>query len=184
MANDAAPRLHPPCPAVHPRGLTVAPNKLPSGAALRQTRPVNQAPANHPGGRQAKAASWAAYFLFVGLALAANWHDRLFRFDTPHAAGKAVVWALFLGFTAYTIYCSSRENLLAGFRVVLGRQWGRQVLADLYIGLLLPITIICLHSGSALVLLLWLAPILAFANLATLLYFAIHYDSLVARFAS
>jgi hypothetical protein len=33
-----------------------------------------------------------------------------------------------------------------------------------------------------LALLLWLVPILAFANLATLLYFAIHYDSLVARF--
>lgn len=92
------------------------------------------------------------------------------------------MWALFLGFTAYTILCSSQENLFAGFRVVLGRHWGRQVLTDLYIGLLLPCVIIYLHSGSMWVLLLWLAPILAFANLAILLYFAIHYDSLVAKF--
>jgi len=143
---------------------------------------VNQAPPDQPIRHSARTASWAAYFAFVAVALAANWHDRLLRFDTPHAAGKALVWALFLGFTAYTMFCSSRENLLAGFRTVLGRHWGRQVLTDLYIGLLLPGLVIVLHSGSALVLLLWLAPILAFANLATLLYFAIHYDSLVARF--
>lgn len=122
------------------------------------------------------------YFVFVAVALAVNWHERLLRFDTPHAAGKVVVWLLRLGFTGYTMFCRSRENLFAGFRVVLGRHWGRQVLTDLYIGLLLPCLIIWLHSGSALVLLLWLAPILAFANLATLLYFAIRYDSLVARF--
>lgn len=89
---------------------------------------------------------------------------------------------LSLGFTGYTVFCRSRENLFAGFGVVLGRHWGRQVLSDPYIGLLLLWVVIYLHSGSPLVLLLWLAPIAAFANLATLLYFAIHYDSLVARF--
>jgi len=31
---------------------------------------------------------------------------------------------------------------------------------------------------------LWLLPSLAFVNLATLLYFAIHFDSIVARFVS
>jgi hypothetical protein len=139
----------------------------------------------HPHGGaagKAKVESWAAYFLFVACAVALNWHDRLLRFDTPHAAGKVAVWALCLGFTAYTMFCSSRENLFAGFRIVLGRHWGRQVMTDLYLGLLLPCVVIYLHSGSVLVLILWLAPILAFANLATLLYFAIHYDALVARF--
>jgi len=143
---------------------------------------MSESPSPQPSRHFARTASWAVYFAFVALALAVNWHDRLLRFDTPHAAGKIAVWALWFGFTGYTIFCSSQENFFAGFRVVLGRHWGRQVLTDLYIGLLLPCAIIYLHSGSVLVLLLWLAPILAFANLATLLYFAIHYDSLVARF--
>lgn len=143
---------------------------------------MNERPSHQLARNFARTTSWAVYFAFVAFALAVNWHDRLLRFDTPHAIGKVLVWALFLGFTGYTMLCSSRENLFAGFRVVLGRHWGRQVLTDLCIGLLLPCAIIYLHSGSVLVLLLWLAPILAFANLATLLYFAIHYDSLVARF--
>ena len=143
---------------------------------------MSENPSRQPVRHFARTASWAVYFAFVALALAVNWHDRLPRFDTPHAAGKIAVWVLFLGFTGYTMFCSSRENLFAGFGVVLGRHWGRQVLTDLYIGLLLPCVVIYLHSGSLLVLLLWLAPIAAFANLATLLYFAIHYDALVARF--
>lgn len=143
---------------------------------------MNDASPNQPTHISTWTAAGAVYFAFVALALAVNWHDRLPRFDTPHAAGKIAVWVLFLGFTGYTMFCSSRENLLAGFGVVLGRHWGRHVLTDLYIGLLLPCVVIYLHSGSLLVLLLWLAPIAAFANLATLLYFAIHYDALVARF--
>lgn len=78
-------------------------------------------PINQPSSIATRTASWAAYFLFVAVALAANWHDRLLRFDTPHATGKFIVWMLFFGFTAYTIFCNSRENLFAGFRVVLGR---------------------------------------------------------------
>lgn len=143
---------------------------------------MSGSPSHQPARNLAQTTSWAVYFAFVAFALTVNWHDRLLRFDTPHTTGKIAVWVLFLGFTGYTMFCSSRENLFAGFRTVLGRHWGRQVLTDLYIGLLLPCAIIYLHSGSVLVLLLWLAPILTFANLATLLYFAIHYDSLVARF--
>lgn len=49
----------------------------------------------------------------------------------------------------------------------------------LYLGLML--FVIYLHEGSVLVTCLWLLPILAFANLATLLYVGIHFDAIVAR---
>lgn len=60
--------------------------------------------------------------------------------------------------------------------------WGRQIGIDLYLGLSLTLFIVYLNEGSVLVMLLWLIPTFAFGNLATLLYFAIHYDAIVARF--
>jgi len=56
------------------------------------------------------------------------------------------------------------------------------VSADLYLGLCLTLFVAYLNEGSVLVVLLWLLPTLFFANLATLLYFAVHYDAIVARF--
>jgi hypothetical protein len=41
--------------------------------------------------------------------------------------------------------------------------------------------VVYLHEGP-LALLLWLVPTLLFGNLSILLYFAIHFDGLVARF--
>lgn len=63
-----------------------------------------------------------------------------------------------------------------------GLHWGRQIGIDLYIGITIMAFFIYLHSGSVFVLLLWLLPLFAFANLATLLYIAIHYDSIVEKF--
>jgi tryptophan-rich sensory protein len=59
--------------------------------------------------------------------------------------------------------------------------WGRQIGIDLYIGLLLSVFLIYLHTGSVGIALFWLIPCLIFGNLATLLYFAIHYNSLVEK---
>jgi len=59
--------------------------------------------------------------------------------------------------------------------------WGWQIIIDLYIGLLLPLFIIYSHGG-AVILLLWIVPVFINANLFTLLYFALNYDSLVAHF--
>jgi hypothetical protein len=47
---------------------------------------------------------------------------------------------------------------------------------------LLSLSVIILHEGFV-VALVWLVPVLLFANLATLLYVAIHFEALVARFA-
>ncbi|MEQ1923059.1 MAG: hypothetical protein ABL952_11195 [Pyrinomonadaceae bacterium] len=41
---------------------------------------------------------------------------------------------------------------------------------------------IYLHTGSAAVAIVWLVPLFLFGNLTTMLYFAINYDSLMAKF--
>ena len=125
---------------------------------------------------------WVAFVAFVALALYSNRHDDVFATRGPLAAGKYVIWCAFLGFTGYSAYCSARENLFRSIAKMAELHWGRQVGIDLYLGLSLTLFIVYLNEGSALVTLLWLVPTLAFANLATLLYFAIHYDSIVARF--
>lgn len=125
---------------------------------------------------------WLAYGVFATIALVLRWHDGMFSPAGPLGAGKVVVWLALVGFIAWTWRISVRADLLQGVRQLARLPWGRQVGADLYVGLLLSMSLIALHEGSALLALLWLAPTLAFGNLATLLYVAIHYDALIARF--
>lgn len=122
--------------------------------------------------------SWLVFAVFVGLALALQWHPAMLQF----APGKALVWLVWLGFLGYSIRCSQRENIFKSIRSMARLYWGRQIGIDLYLGLALFLGLICLHQG-ALVMLLWLVPVLLFANLATLLYLAIHYESLLAMLA-
>jgi len=129
-----------------------------------------------------KAFFWITFVLFVACALYFSWHDKIFSFSGRLSAGKYIVWAAFIAFTAYSIYCSSQENLFKSIGKIAELHWGRQIGIDLYLGLSLTLFIIYLNEGSILVVLLWLLPTIAFVNLATLLYFAIHYDSIVARF--
>lgn len=129
-----------------------------------------------------KSLFWALFAAFAATALYLGWHDNIFSMKGPLSAGKFVVWVAFLGFTGYTIYCSLRENLFKSIAKMAELHWGRQVGIDLYLGLCLTLFVVYLNEGSLLVALLWLVPTLAFGNLATLLYFAIHYDSIVAKF--
>jgi hypothetical protein len=128
--------------------------------------------------------SWGVFAAFVTCAIGVGWHATLFRFDGPMGAAKLTVWLAFLLFTAYSVYCSSRENIFKTIRTMARLHWGRQIGTDLYLGLLLFLAVIYLHQGSALVLAAWLIPVLLFANLATLLYVAIHFESLMARFVA
>ena len=59
--------------------------------------------------------------------------------------------------------------------------WGRQIGADLYLGLLVAIFFIYLNEG-AVVALIWFLPTLAFANLSILLYIALNFDTIVGKF--
>lgn len=129
----------------------------------------------------ANSLSWGAYVAFVALALYFNWHPRVFAFDGQLGVVKLLVWGLFAGFLGYSIYCSSRENIFRSVPKISQLHWGRQIGADLYLGLLLALFVIYLNEG-ALAAALWLLPTLAFANLSILLYFGIHFDSIVAKF--
>lgn len=126
--------------------------------------------------------SWIPYFAFVALALAHGWHDAIFTLDRPHATLKVAVWLTWLAFLAYSMVATTRASLFRTIREMLASWWGRQICADLYIGLALFLALIGLHEGSALVVLAWLLPVLAFANLATLVYLALHFDAIIARF--
>lgn len=125
---------------------------------------------------------WGGFAVFVICAVYSGWHENLFTVRKPLDAGKFVFWAAFIVFTVYSIYCSSKEDLFKTLGTMAGLHWGRQIGLDLYIGVSISTFIIYLHSGSVLVAVLWLVPLIAFVNLATLLYFAINYDSIVARF--
>ncbi len=126
--------------------------------------------------------SWIAFAIFVACALSFDGHGTPFAVGGPLLPAKLLIWAAFVGFTAYSVYCSTRENLFASIPKISQLYWGRQIGTDLYLGLLLTLFLVYLNEGSALVTLLWLLPTLAFANLATLLYFAIHFDQIVGRF--
>jgi hypothetical protein len=125
---------------------------------------------------------WAAFFGFVWAVLYTSWHDTLFSYRSPQDIGKFVFWAAFVIFTIYSIYCSTKENIFKTFGVMYDLHWGRQIGLDLYIGLSVTALVIYLHTGSAMVALIWLVPLFLFGNLATMLYFAVNYDSLMTKF--
>lgn len=127
-------------------------------------------------------ALWIFYAIFVAIAIALKGDEPLFYSDGPYAAGKVVAWLLYLGFLAFSIYCSSRENFYKSLSKFAKLHWGRQIGADLYLGLVVSLFLIYLNEGSLLVVALWLVPVILFANLATLLYFAMNYGAIVAHF--
>ena len=122
---------------------------------------------------------WAVYAIFAGLAVATAWNEQTLVFDGAQGVFKAAIWLLLLGFLVYSVYCSLRENIFRTIRTMSGLHWGRQIGLDLYLGLLIFMAFIYLHQGAMLPVALWLLPVLLFANLATLLYLAIHFDSIL-----
>ncbi len=126
-------------------------------------------------------ALWVFYALFAAYAMYAYWHDTMFQISGPLGGAKLLVWLLLAGFLVYSVHCSMRENLFRTIGVMAKLYWGRQIGMDLYLGLFIGTLLIYLHEGPIAVL-IWIVPILVFANLITLLYLAINFDSIVARF--
>ena len=127
---------------------------------------------------------WSLYLLFLIVALST--HDEQINLlgESAYPYGQSILWLIWLAFLAYSLSISWRENFfksLSGMHPIL---WSRQIGLDLYIGLLLPLFIIYLHEGSLLIALIWLLPLLIFVNLASLVYRALNYDSLIAYFVA
>ena len=123
---------------------------------------------------------WCLYAAFAAYAVYAGWHESTLDFSGRLGGVKAFVWLALLAFLGYTIYCSVQENFFRSVRSIAALHWGRQISADLYLGLLIGLVIISMNDGVV-VALVWLVPILVYANLAMLLYVAIHFDSIAAK---
>lgn len=126
-------------------------------------------------------ALWGLYGAFAVYAIYAYWHEAMFQFNGPLGSTKLLVWLALTGFLIYSVYCSLREDLFRSIGAITRLHWGRQIGADLYLGLFIAVLIIYLHEGP-IAALLWLIPTLAFANLSILLYVAVNFDSIVVRF--
>ena len=127
---------------------------------------------------------WIFYGAFAAIAISQAGNEHLFASSGPYAAGKYIVWAIYFGFLGFSLYCTSQENFFKTLGKMTSMHWGRQVGLDLYIGLLVPLFLIYLVEGSLLVVALWFIPIFFFANLATFLYIALNYATLVAYFTA
>lgn len=125
---------------------------------------------------------WIGYFIFVATALASKGAEPLFISEGPYPLGKPIAWALYAGFLAYSIYCGTQASFIKSLPKITQFIWVRQIGIDLYLGVAMSLFIIYLNEGSLIVMLLWLLPILIYANLAVLLYVAMNYDSLIANF--
>lgn len=125
---------------------------------------------------------WGLYAAFAAFALSTNADETTFEFGGPLGGIKALTWLALLAFIAYSVFSTFRENFFRSVRSITALYWGRQIGADLYLGLYIALLIIFLNEGLA-VALLWLAPTLIYANLVILLYVAIHFDSLVTKLA-
>ena len=124
---------------------------------------------------------WAAFVGIVACAIYFARHENIPFSPGPLGAVRLLIWAAFFGFTGYSFYCSFKENLFTTIGKLAKLHWGWQIGLDLYLGLSLMLFVIYLNEGSLLAVLLWLLPTLVFANQLTLLYFALHFDSIVAK---
>lgn len=127
-------------------------------------------------------ALWLIYFSFAAYALLSHTGEPIFSSAGQYGFGKTLTWLVLAVFLVYSLYCNSQENFFKTMRTITPYLWFRQVSIDLYIGLLVPLTLIYLNEGSLLVVAIWFIPILLMANLATLLYLALNYQSLVNHF--
>ena len=123
---------------------------------------------------------WGLYGAFALFAIFTNLQENTFRFGGPLGGVKALVWIALLAFLCYSVYCSLQENFFRSLKSIAALHWGRQIGTDLYLGLCIGLLIIFLNEGLAIAL-LWLIPILIYANLVTLLYIALNFDSIVTK---
>lgn len=120
--------------------------------------------------------------IFVFGALYLNWESGPFKFDGPFPLAKAAIWLTFALFSMYSGYCTLRENLFHTLREICHKHFGRQICIDLYLGAGLILFLIYLNEPTFAGFLIWMIPTLLYLNVLTLLYFAIHFDSIVAKF--
>ena len=124
---------------------------------------------------------WIIYFSFSSVILSTHNREPIFVSTGPYSEGKLVVWAILIIFLAYSLYCHKKQNFFMTMSKLAPYFWFRQISLDLYLGLLIPLTMIFFDQGI-IVMLIWLVPILLMLNLVVLLYLALNYQTLVSNF--
>ncbi|WP_456457922.1 hypothetical protein [Reichenbachiella sp.] len=125
---------------------------------------------------------WLLYFVFVLIVVVSHNGEHPIISEGPYPLGKYIIWGVYLSFLSYSLYCSTQENFFSTLKKLYPLHWARQIGLDLYLGLTLSMGVIFLNEGSILLVLLWLIPVLIYANLAILLYVALNYDSILSHF--
>lgn len=124
---------------------------------------------------------WILFLLFSIYATETRNDEFIFSSTTSYGFAKACIWVLFFLFLGYSLYSSYKENFFKSVVRMSDMLWGWQIGIDLYIGIGLTLTIIFLQGGVS-VFVVWIIPVLIYANLATLLYIALNFDSLINHF--
>lgn len=127
---------------------------------------------------------WVIYTVFIVLAITFKGAEPLFFSEGPYALGKPIIWLILGLFLAYSLYCHVQENFFKTMSITGKYHWSRQIGVDLYLGVAMFATLVYINEGSLLALAFWIVPLIIFANLITLLYLAMNYDSIVARLLS
>lgn len=111
---------------------------------------------------------------------AARW--TFFKVQQIMEAVRWIALIFLILFSIYTVYASRTENFWCSLKAVMALRWGRQVVIDLYLGLLLFNFFVYLNEGSVLVMLAWLLPTLILGNLVPLIYFIFSFQSLISHY--
>ncbi|MEE9372525.1 MAG: hypothetical protein V3V00_05675 [Saprospiraceae bacterium] len=125
-----------------------------------------------------KNALWVIFALFCILALGFR-SEPLFTSSSAFPIGKYLAWLAFTAFLLYTINVSNKESFFRALKNMSPILWTKQIGIDLYIGVGMFMIIVYQNEPSILIFLFWIIPAAIFANLATLLYLALHYDSIL-----
>ena len=124
---------------------------------------------------------WLLYAVFMIIAWLYGSRESFVHTQSELVFGKYIILFVYLAFLAFSLYATAKENFFRSIVTVNQLLWGRQVGIDLYISVFLSLALIYLIEGSFLVLLLWLLPILFFANLAILPYILLNYEQIVGQ---
>jgi len=125
---------------------------------------------------------WFFYAGFLILAVLYGAREPFFTTQSAYSAGKYAILAIFFLFLAYSLYASAKESFFKSVVSVNKYLWGLQIGLDLYISVFLSLGLIFLVEGSIVITLIWLVPILVFANLAILPFIILNYGSIIDHF--
>lgn len=123
---------------------------------------------------------WAVFFAISAIAVGTNWSPQLLEIRNSYSYGKILLWIAYFAFVAYGLYATKHEDFFRAIKKIGAYYWGRQVGIDLYIGFIFFIFFIGFHQGPWAAM-IWTVPVLIYGNQLTLLYLAIHYESILQK---